>query len=356
MDGVDCAILRSDGHETKTAGKPVHISYNSNLQSDISRAMEEASYLGSPTNDNAHITQVEKTLTTIHGEAVRDLLAINNRTAPEIDVIGFHGQTLIHRPDMGWSWQIGNGQELATLTKIPVINDFRRQDVKNGGQGAPLVPIYHQALLKMDKTQNYPIAIINIGGVSNITWVGSNTEGNMLAFDTGPGNAFSDDWVRQHTGAPMDQDGEIAATGVIDLALIDEWMKNGYFYKTPPKSLDRNAFDIREVQSFSLENGTATLLEFTARSIEMALNHCPVKPKYIYICGGGRHNKTLMVRLKNNDIPLAPVEKIGWNGDFLEAEAFAFLACRHLMNLPITYPGTTGVSQPFPGGKLYHPE
>lgn len=356
MDGVDCALVESDAFSAKPVLKPIHISYSPDLRREISQAMAEAISLGHPSQQNEQIDQLEKKLTDIHAQAVTRILEINNLNRKDIDVIGFHGQTLLHMPDEGWSWQIGDGQYLANKTQIPVVNDFRRQDVENGGQGAPLVPIYHQALINSLPNQKYPLAIINIGGVGNITWIGSENDGSMLAFDTGPGNAFLDDWVKQHTGEPMDRDGLLSARGNIDHTLVQKWLKSSYFFKMPPKSLDRNSFDVNGLERLSLEDGAATLLEFTTKSIEIALSHCPDRPSHIYICGGGRHNKTLMSKLNRMDNPVSAVEELGWRGDFMEAEAFAYLACRHLQGLPITFPGTTGINQPEPGGKLFKPE
>ncbi len=355
MDGVDCALIKSDGHTTKAKYKAIHISYSAALRQEIVQAMEEVAALGHPTQQNEHINKLERTLTDIHAVAVNQILTANNLTYHDIDVVGFHGQTLLHKPEEGWTWQIGDGQYLAQKIQIAVVNDFRRQDVENGGQGAPLVPIYHQALIKALGGTKYPVAIINIGGVSNITWIGSENEGRMLAFDTGPGNAFLDDWVKQHTGEPMDRNGLLAAKGIIDHSLLKQWLNNSYFFKSPPKSLDRHSFNTIGIEKLSLEDGAATLLEFTVKSIEIALSHCPENPNHIYICGGGRHNKTLMQNLGVMNIPLDSVEVLNWNGDTLEAEAFAYLACRHLLELPITYPGTTGINQPSPGGKLFNP-
>lgn len=356
MDGVDCVLIKSDGNYANVVGKAVHIPYDHELRHKISQGMAEAIKLGHPSKMTEHLYILEKWLTDIHGDAVAEILSANGLTSDNIDVVGFHGQTLLHKPDERFSWQIGDGQRLANLIQIPVVNDFRRKDVEHGGQGAPLVPIYHHALIKGLSDPDYPIAIVNIGGVSNITWMGSEKEGHMLAFDTGPGNAFLDDWIAKHTGDPMDRDGMISREGTIDAALVEQWLDNGYFHQPPPKSLDRNGFILAGLEGLSLADGAATLLEFTVKSIHTAITHCPKKPKHIYICGGGRHNKTLMAGLERYDIPVSVVEKIGWQGDFLEAEAFAFLACRHLKGLPITFPGTTGVSQSSLGGVLYKPE
>ncbi len=360
MDGVDCALINSDAHTAKAVGKMVHLPYSPDMRRDIAGAMKEAQRLGNSVLQNEKLNQLETKLTNIHAEAVRKILSENNLNPKDIDVVGFHGQTLLHRPDQGWSWQIGDGQLLANMVNIAVVNDFRRHDVENGGQGAPLVPIYHQALIKARVDQGHgvkwPIALINIGGVSNITWLHNDAERKMLAFDTGPGNAFIDDWVKKHTGEPMDIDGALAAKGKIDHVLVTKWLGNEYFTQPPPKSLDRLGFSVMGLESLSLEDGAATLLDFTVKTIQIALEHCPQKPEYIYICGGGRHNKTLMSKLKEGGIPVDSVEKLGWCGDALEAEAFAFLACRHLLYLPITFPETTGIHQPSTGGKLYRPQ
>ncbi len=355
MDGVDCALIESDGHHVKAVLKAVHIPYAPDFRHQIAQAMMTAEKLGHPKHQDTTIDHLERGLTMIHATAVSQVLKANDLGDRDVDVIGFHGQTLRHRPDDGWTWQIGDGQLLATESNIPVVNDFRRNDIKHGGQGAPLVPIYHQALLKNHNNMGYPVAILNIGGVGNITWINSDHEGSMLAFDTGPGNALLDDWIMQHRGEPMDRDGVISAQGSVNHSMITKWMENSYFYKTPPKSLDRQAFGTPGLNTLNLANGAATLLDFTVKSIEIALSHCPERPEHIYVCGGGRHNKTLMIKLGEMDIPVDPVEILDWQGDFMEAEAFAFLACRHLKGLPITFPGTTGVTHPVPGGILHKP-
>jgi len=356
MDGVDCALIESNGQRVKNIGTAVHLPYSPDVRREITHAMKNAELLGNPNLQNKNLNQLATRLTNIHGQAIKEILSDNDLKPKDIDVVGFHGQTLLHRPEEGWSWQIGEGQLLANMVNIPVVNDFRRQDIKCGGQGAPLVPIYHQALLKSQVDQKYPTAVVNIGGVSNITWIDSHKEGEMLAFDTGPGNALLDDWIHKHTGEAMDFDGTLAARGKIDHMLVNEWISNDYFTKAPPKSLDRRSFNVIGLENLSLEDGAATLLDFTVRTIQIAVEYCPSKPKYIYICGGGRHNKTLMTALGKMDIPIDTVEKLGWRGDFLEAEAFAFLACRHLLNLPITFPGTTATHRPATGGLLYKPQ
>ncbi len=355
MDGIDAALIDSDGHGVKTVGKAVHMPYSADMRRHISQAMEQAVALGHPPRQDESLDRLAEKLTILHAHAVKKILAENGLAETEIAIIGFHGQTVLHRPDENWTWQIGDGQLLADLVRIPVVHNFRQNDMKHGGQGAPLVPIYHQALVREHSLDNFPVAIVNIGGVGNITWIGSEVEGRMLAFDTGPGNALLDDWIGRKTDLTMDRDGEISATGKVDGELLNRWLEQSYFYKMPPKSLDRHSFDISGIEPLSLEDGAATLAEFTARTIEVALKHCPEAPRNIYVCGGGRHNRTLMSKLGQLGIPVSKVEDLGWRGDYLEAEAFAFLACRHLRDLPITFPGTTGVSHSSPGGVLYKP-
>ncbi|WP_339861255.1 anhydro-N-acetylmuramic acid kinase [Paremcibacter congregatus] len=356
MDGVDCALIKSNGAMTQSVGQPVHIPYDSVLRTDISAAMKQAASLDDAAHATDQFTDIADRITNVHGQAVAALLQQNDHAPDQIDVIGFHGQTLLHRPEERWTLQIGNGQLLADLTCIPVVNDFRTRDMQNGGEGAPLVPIYHHALITQIGDVSYPVALVNIGGVGNVTWIGSKDAASMLAFDTGPGNALLDDWIEKHTGEPLDRGGMISATGGIELEVLEGWLKDSYFYKSPPKSLDRTSFHVSGLEDLTLENGAATLVEFTVQSIHLALGQCPALPKHIYICGGGRHNATLMRRLRTFGPAVDPVEELGWDGDNLEAEAFAYLACRHLKGLPLTFPGTTGVFQPSPGGTLYQPK
>lgn len=271
----------------------------------------------------------------------------------EIDVIGFHGQTVYHAPDDGVTIQLGDAQDLANRYRVPVVGDFRRNDVSEGGQGAPLAPLYHSALAQdLDK----PIAILNIGGVANVTWLGRG-EGDILAFDTGPGNAMMDDWIKQKTGAAFDDNGRLAGSSHVDQQALSRLLANEYFDALPPKSLDRRGFDASPISELSLEVGAATLSAFSVEAVVRSQQHMPERPVRWLICGGGRRNVTLMTKLQDAlSAPVDPVEIEGWDGDYLEAQAFAYLAVRSMDSLPLSLPSTTGVPAPLTGGQVFRPQ
>ena len=272
-------------------------------------------------------------------------------------MVGFHGQTVWHDPAAGITVQLGDGEELAKATGLPVVYDFRAADVAAGGQGAPLVPIYHKALQEAHALE-LPLAVINIGGVANVTWIAE--DGTLTAFDSGPGNALINDWISQHTSKVMDEGGAIAAVGQVDFLALITLMGNPYFKLPAPKSLDRNAFDLAPVSALSLEDGAATLTAFTVETLCLGLEHMErmdgVAAQKAIIAGGGQHNTTIMVQLSEAlDMPVIGADDIGWHGDMIEAEAFAYLAVRSLGGKPITFPGTTGVKEPMSGGVLAKP-
>ena len=255
----------------------------------------------------------------------------------------------MHKPNIGKTWQVGDGALLAKLTGIDVVNDFRSDDVAAGGQGAPFAPVYHQALAADLKL---PLVVLNIGGVANVTWI--DFGGQLSAFDTGPGNALIDDWVRKCGLGDMDRSGELAAKGRVDHEAVQNMLRDPYFAASPPKSLDRNDFKIPDGVDWSANDGAATLTAFTAHAVAMACDHFAEPPVLWLVCGGGRHNTELMRRLeKILDAAVSPVESVGWRGDFLEAEAFAYLAIRHIEGLPLSFPETTGVPLPTTGGRLH---
>jgi len=270
----------------------------------------------------------------------------------DIALVGFHGQTILHRPSERRTWQIGDGATLARVTGIAVVNDFRAADVAAGGQGAPFVPLYHQVLAR---GMTRPVVVVNIGGVANVTFVGVKDE--LMAFDTGPGNAAIDDWAFAHTGEPVDRDGRLARAGRVDEAVLADLLDNPRFRQLPPKSLDRLDFPMSAVEGLSAADGAATLTAFTAAAIARAQEHLPQTPKAWIICGGGRHNPVLMEALRARlpgDVMAA--EDVGWRGDYLEAEAFAYLAVRSVKGLPLSLPSTTGVPHPMTGGVLHRPQ
>ena len=343
-DGVDAAILRTDGREIVESGPSHFTPYSDKLRAQILALMR----------GEGSETQMAGALTDVHIDAVNELLKDVNIPREDIALVGFHGQTIRHAPQKGITLQIGEPQRMAAELKIPVVADFRTADVKAGGQGAPLVPLYHAALAaQLPK----PLMVVNIGGVSNITWLGEN--GEIIAFDSGPGNALLDDWIFTHTGKRCDEEGAIANNGVSDAALVGVFLEDAFFRQAAPKSLDRLHFEKR-VQALlastvlSVEDGAMTLTSMTAMAIARACEVVPAMPKQVLVAGGGRHNPTLMRLLKANiSVPVLPVEQVGWNGDMLEAEAFAYLAVRSVQGLPLSLPTTTGVKVPVTGGVLY---
>ena len=341
LDGIDAALIRTDGESHIETVDFITIPYEDSLR-DAIRAC-----LGKKEDSNGAIGRTEIDLTRAHAAAVDWLLSRAGLHPQDIDLIGFHGQTIAHDPANKFTWQIGNGAMLARLTKINVVNDFRSADVAAGGQGAPLIPLYHAALAAaLDK----PVAILNIGGVANVTYIGAS--GNILAFDTGPGNALINDWVKKHLNREYDDNGMLARQGNVDDALLKQWLSHPFFAQQPPKSLDRNDFNFS--LSLSPADGAATLAAFTVAAVGKSLDHLPQAPKAWYVTGGGRHNGVLMDNLRAAlVVPVEPVEKLNWNGDALEAEGFAWLAVRSLRGLPLSVPSTTGVPAPQTGGRFY---
>lgn len=350
LDGIDAALLTTDGERIAASGPAATYPYPESFR-DRLRGL-----LGREPRDDAGDRAVIEELTDRHAEAVRLLLAEAGLAPADLDLVGFHGQTVLHRPAKHRTVQVGCGQRLADALGIPVVGDFRSADVAAGGQGAPLVPLYHAALAQ---GLPRPLAVVNIGGVANLTWIGPDgTEPALLAFDTGPGNALLDDFIRARTSQPYDEDGALAAQGTADGARVMAWLRRPWFLRPPPKSLDRDdfRFALDAVAAMPVADGAATLAAFTARAIALAVLSLPEAPQRWLVCGGGRRNRTMMTLLQETlGAPVEPVEAQGWRGDFIEAEAFAFLAVRACRGLPLTLPTTTGTPRPLTGGTLYRP-
>lgn len=345
IDGIDVAMIRTDGVDRVEHLAAGSYPYRPDERQLLRRAMARAADLSDKTARPHPLDEAEALVTERHVEAVLAFLGANQ--APEVDLIGFHGQTVLHAPDVGLTVQIGNGRQLADRTGIPVIFDMRAADMAAGGEGAPLAPAYHRALAAA--LPEIPAVFVNIGGVANVTWISGS--GDLLAFDTGPGNALMDDWTMQHTGSPIDQDGRLARAGTCNQAALHELLRNDYFDRPVPKSLDRDDFSTAPVEGMSTQDGLATLAHFTASSITRSAAWFPEQPKLWVISGGGRHNSFLMETLAwYAEVPVVPAEAIGCNGDAIEAEAWAYLAVRSVDGLPLTFPGTTGVPQPVSGG------
>jgi anhydro-N-acetylmuramic acid kinase len=350
LDGVDAALLETDGVDIVRPGPGLTIPYNKETRALLAAALISARDVAEGGPVPHSIREAERLLTQAHAEAVKALLQKAGLAADQVALIGFHGQTILHRPAQRWTWQIGDGGLLARLTGIEVVNDFRSADVKAGGQGAPLVPLYHAALARKAALAP-PLVLVNIGGVANVTYISGDL---VLAFDTGPGNAPIDDWMHTHSGKPVDEDGVFAATGKVNDAGLDKMLANPFFDRIPPKSLDRMDFGSGAVKDLSPADGAATLTAFTAASIAKARQHFPEPATTWIVCGGGRHNKTLMAMLKARvNAPVIAAEEAGWNGDTMEAEAFAYLAMRSKKGLPLSLPTTTGVKQAMTGGKFH---
>ncbi|WP_438383421.1 anhydro-N-acetylmuramic acid kinase [Asaia sp. BMEF1] len=341
LDGVDAALIETDGTRVGRRGASLSLGYDPALRQALYALFDRAAELR---GDEPELLSAERALTDIHVEAVRRVLEIEG----EADLIGFHGQTLFHAPQSGRTWQIGDALRLSGATGLPVMHDFRSDDVRAGGEGAPLAPWYHAACLA---GQEGPVAILNIGGVANVTFVGR--DGAVLACDTGPGNALLDDWALRHTGIACDRDGALAFAGKPDLAVVSELLSAPFFRRLPPKSLDRQAFIVALdlLTPLSPADGAATLVAFTVQAI--AATTLPEAPRAWFVCGGGRHNPALMQAL-GATLPgsVEPVEALGWDGDMVEAECFAYLAMRSLRGLPLSAPGITGAPGLSTGGRL----
>jgi anhydro-N-acetylmuramic acid kinase len=337
LDGIDVAMIETDGRDRVVPGPSLTVPYSPRFRERLRSVLGGIGY----------VAKVEEELTRLHAEAAERFL--HEHPTNEIDVVGFHGHTILHRPAERRTWQIGDGALLSRSLGIDVVADFRSADVAAGGEGAPLAPLFHAALAAaMPK----PLAILNIGGVANVTWIGEEAE--ILAFDTGPGNALIDDWVRRHTGAAADFDGALARVGRVSTTHVERFLGRPFFERPPPKSLDRD--DFRDVMptELSLEDGAATLTEMTAAAVASATPHFPAPAGQWLVTGGGRHNPALMEALRRRlNVAVRPVEAVGWNGDALEAQAFAYLAVRSIEGLPLSLPSTTGVPQPTCGGRLF---
>lgn len=347
LDGVDAALIETDGVRIGRTGPSLTLPYSPELRAKTRSLLDRAAGLA---EDDSDVLAIARDLTMQHVEAVRLL----REQAPDLEpaVIGFHGQTILHQPELGRSWQIGDARLLQERCGVPVVHDFRTRDLENGGEGAPLVPVFHAALLEQERR---PVAVLNIGGVANVTVLGAQDpagERGVWACDTGPGNALLDDWALQHTGQPCDFGGALAAAGTVCQDVLEALLAMPYFARPMPKSLDRLSFHpeaMALVRDLSAEDGAATLAAFTVESV--ARTAFPVRPELWFIAGGGRHNPVLMDGLNRRLGSVASVDNLGWDGDALEAQCFGLLAVRYLRGLPSSWPGTTGVRQPCLAGR-----
>ena len=355
LDGVDVALIETDGERIAAFGPAQTFSYSEQDRQIFRQAFKEARSLSDRAARPGILGEAETLVTLRHAEAVEAFLAAEEVRASDVDVVGFHGQTVFHDPARALTVQIGDGQSLADRLGISVVWDFRADDMAAGGQGAPLAPVFHRALAATAGLGG-PIMFLNIGGVANITYVGQGDE--LIAFDTGPGNGLIDDWTLSRTGKPFDLDGRLAASGEPSEAILTSMLAHPYFQRPPPKSLDRDAFSLAALKELSAADGAASLLQFTVRTVAASLDLLPARPRACYASGGGRHNAEMMRLLADamKGIELHPLNQLGFDGDATEAQAFAFLAVRSLAQKPLSYPLTTGVPKPLSGGRLSRPK
>ncbi|WP_321504158.1 anhydro-N-acetylmuramic acid kinase [Breoghania sp.] len=354
MDGIDLAVIETDGKAVVRAGATAFRPYKEVERTAIRAALADARHVATRSDRTDAMREAEELVTSAHVEIVRDFQTRFRDNVLPLDVIGFHGQTVFHDPSRHLTIQLGDADRLARETGFPVVTDLRIADVEAGGEGAPLVPVYHRAMAQ-SADLDLPLAIVNIGGVANITWIGPE-ESDLVAFDTGPGNALIDDCVHRRTGADMDRGGVLAAKGVVNEDLVASWLTNPYFERVPPKSLDRDAFTCGGADELTLEDSCATLTAFTAASIAKGISQLKEGARQIVVVGGGAHNPVLLSMLENRCcVPVRTGGAIGWDPDFVEAQAFAYLAVRSMKGLPITFPGTTGVPVPLTAGRFARP-
>lgn len=355
LDGVDAALIETDGETIRAFGPGTEVSYSAQDRSILQDAVDRALDWGFE-GTQPDFVAAEAVLNRTHVAAVRAVLDREPADAPPVDLVGFHGQTVLHKAprdgEPGRTLQIGNGAAVAKALGIPVVYDFRSADMEKGGQGAPLAPLYHRALAH--KAGLDDVAVLNLGGVANVTWLEDGQD--PIAFDTGPANGLIDAWCQELTDKSYDEGGQLACAGAVDLDVLAQLMSHEFFPKAAPKSLDRWDFSLAPVRGLSLEDGAATLTRFTARTVADAIRMLGEPPR-VLVTGGGRHNATLMGMLEEElpRVKVEPVEAVGWRGDLIEAEAFAWLAARYERGLPTSLPSTTGASEPVCGGRRADP-
>lgn len=357
MDGIDLAMIETDGEDTVHRGPSMTVAYEPAFRRWIEDGLADAKAIRSREERPGDLANLEREITIRHVEAVRLFRGRFDLGAADLAIIGFHGQTVLHRPGEHLTVQLGDGTLLARKTGIDVVYDMRANDMAHGGQGAPLVPAYHAALaraLPADLRALLPAAFVNIGGIANVTYVPQ--EGDPAAFDCGPGNALIDQWVQDHGGVPFDQGGAIASEGTVVSRIVDLYMENPFFGQAGPKSLDRGDFTLDLVEGLELADGARTLAAVTAEGIYRSAALMPRRPRLWIVAGGGRQNRMIVADLEQlaagDSARVVLAEEAGFDGDAMEAEAWAYLAVRSFKGLPLTFPGTTGCSAPVTGGVL----
>ena len=362
LDGhIDVALLKTNGEHINQFGPYSLEAYDEDVVDLLKQTLATALEWQFNGPEPEIFAKAEKLITEQQSTAILNVLDRAGIKPNEIEVIGFHGQSVLHRAAIngvpGQTRQLGDGQLMADLLGIPVAWDFRSADVAAGGQGAPLAPVYHQALLRHAINENRVgkhAAVLNLGGVANITWWDGQDQ--LIAFDTGPANAPVNDWVAQHSAGIMDVDGQYAAVGKFDEAWLAKCLEHPYLTARYPKSLDRFDFPTSIADGLNLQDGAALLSAFSAAAVGKALDLLPARPELLVLCGGGRHNPSLVKAIERYaNVAIINADDIGWRGDAIEAECFAFLAQRVTRDLPLSFPATTGVSAPCCGGRIALP-
>ncbi|ODA68823.1 Anhydro-N-acetylmuramic acid kinase [Methyloligella halotolerans] len=358
MDGIDVALLSTDGERLTDRGRGLSYPYPLDTRDRVREATKAAwriwgahpkSQAPSP-EDMALLEAVEREVTELHADAITDFLDAFGISRSEINLIGFHGQTVFHDASRRITRQLGDGPLLAQLARIDVVHDFRSADIAAGGQGAPLVPAYHRAVSDEVGFEK-PLAVVNIGGIANVTWIGA--DGKVIAFDIGPGNCMIDEWMQQEAGLPFDRNGEAALRGTVDKDVLKRLASHPYYRRKPPKSLDRYDLPGLSERELSLEDGAATLVALAAREIAASAEYLPQRPRRWVLAGGGAKNPAIVQAIVEAvSEPVTSADEMGWSAEHFEAEAFGFLAVRALRKLPLTFPSTTGVPRPMTGGRL----
>ena len=358
LDAVDMAVLETDGETIGAFGPAGERKLTPATRAIIEEATRAALAWPSNAQRPGVFETAARAIADEHLAAARDFMAQHRLTSNDLDLVGVHGQTVLHEPPaparvVGRTVQLIDAQRLSDGLGLAVAYGFRTADVAAGGQGAPLAPIYHQALAHWSKL-DLPVAVVNLGGVGNVTLVGA--DGLLEAFDTGPANGMVDLFVQARTGARCDEGGALAAAGRVDAAILAAYLAHPYFAARGPKSLDRFDFSLEPVANLSLKDGAATLTAFAAHAVALGIDACSVAPRQLVVCGGGRHNPALMAAIGERlPISVQTAEAVGWRGDSIEAEAFAYLAARTARGLPISFPTTTGVDRAIPGGRITSP-
>lgn len=358
LDGIDQAIIDTDGEAQLDLGPWSETPMPAQVRSVLEQAVKAALAWPRGAAEPAIFTEARRVLVDYHLQSADQFLQSNGLIFKDIDLMGVHGQTVLHeRPQHGLrgrTVQLFDGQAFADATGVTVVSDFRQADVAAGGEGAPLAPVYHRALVQKAGLE-LPVVVVNLGGVANITLIDEDTK--LMALDTGPANGLMDQWMRRHDRGDYDHEGQIAASGRVDEDVVAAYMGHPYFAASAPKSLDRYDFTLERVQGLDLADGMATLSAFTLRSLLAGIEAVGARPKTVVLAGGGRHNRHLVSQIAAALAPaqVIPAETLGWRGGALEAEAFAYMAARTLRGLPISFPGTTAVPEPMTGGVISSP-